>query len=473
MAGKNSIKFLIIALVITMSILAHSDDFEIITTKDGKTYFNVEVLRKTSASLEISYAKTMDSENRTVTTLPFYKMKEADQRKYGYNQSLDNASKMNTQQSLTRQQAKIIDSRDIDSIKERILKFGKPVILRNGNIYSLDGKRIQTSDDSYKNTVYMGYDKYILDDKELYIVNSPVNAKAYLKDLNTEIEKLKEELNPILFKLEKAENDLRDLKDKLTELQISQTTKTYKSYTGTTTVTYDQTNVKNCQKDIKKSEAKLAVLNDQYDSKISILSSLIAAKQTQYDNYSVSLSRFEKSDSDIKYDSYFNAVVVVSTKQQFGSGFFVSGNGYIITNEHVVRDYPKVKVSLYNKKELSAYVLKVDKNIDLALLKVSGTDYSFLKLENTGDVKVGDRVIAIGTPKDLAWTVTEGIISAVRGSTIQTDTALNHGNSGGPLINIKTGKVVGVVKGGLENSEGLNFAIAPSEIYKTFPQLGN
>jgi len=114
----------------------------------------------------------------------------------------------------------------------------------------------------------------------------------------------------------------------------------------------------------------------------------------------------------------------------------------------------------------------VDKEKDLALLKVSGANYPFLKLENTSNVKVGDKVIAIGTPKDLSWTVTEGIVSAVRGATIQTDAALNQGNSGGPLINIKTGRVSGVVKGGLENSEGLNFAIAPSEIYKTFPQIG-
>lgn len=468
MAGKNSFKFLAIAFILVLSIFAHSNDFEIITTKDGKTYFNVEVLRKTPVSLEISYCKTMDSENRTVTTLAFSKMTEADQIRYGYTKTSDTISKINIQQ-----QPKMLDTKDIDSIKERILKSGKPVILRNGNLYSLDGKRIQNTDDSYKNNVYLGYDKYILDDKELYMVNSQVSAKTYLKDLNAEIDNLKKELNPALSKVEKAENDLRDLKDKLTQLQISQTTTTYKTSTGTTTVTYDQTNIKNCQKDIKKSEAKLAALNDQYGSKISNLSALIADKQTQYDNYSISLSRFEKSDSDITYDSYFNSVVIVSTKQEYGSGFFISGNGYIITNEHVVGASSKVKVSLYNKTELLAHVIKVDKEKDLALLKVSGTNYPFFKIENTTNVKVGDRVIAIGTPKDLTWTVTEGIVSAVRGSIIQTDTALNKGNSGGPLINIKTGKVAGVVKGGLENSEGLNFAIVASEIYKTFPQAGN
>jgi len=473
MATKNSFKFLAVAFILTLSILMHSDDFEIITTKDGKTYFNVEVLRKTPASLEISYCKTMDSENRTVTTLPFSKMTQSDQKKYGYTQTSDAIPKANIQQNYAKQQQRnTLDANEIDSIKEKILKLGKPLILRNGNIYGLDGKMIQNSDDSYKNTVYLGYDKYILYDQELYMVNSPVNAKTYLKDLNTEIGSLKKELNPVLSKVEKAENDLRDLKDKLTKIQISQTTTTYRTPTGTTTVTYDQTNVKNCQKDIKKSEARLAVLNDQYGPKISTLSALIADKQTQYENYSTSLSRFEKSDSEIKYDSYFNAVVIVSATQEYGSGFFVTADGYIITNEHVVGASSKVKVSLYNKKELSAHAIKVDKEKDLALLKVTGTDYPFLKIENTLDVKVGDRVIAIGTPKDLEWSVTEGIVSAVRGSIIQTDTALNKGNSGGPLINIKTGKVAGVVKGGLENSEGLNFAIAPSEIYKTFPQLG-
>lgn len=183
-----------------------------------------------------------------------------------------------------------------------------------------------------------------------------------------------------------------------------------------------------------------------------------------------------RANSDSIYTSYFNSVVVVSTGDGFGSGFFVKKSGYIITNEHVVSGSSKVNITLYDKSSLSADVIEVNKSKDLALLKTNGSSFPCLRVEDASNVKVGEDVIAIGIPKGLDWSVSKGIISAVRdyeGNTtiIQTDTAVNPGNSGGPLISSRTGKVVGIVTSKLLEVEGLNFAVASSEIFKAFPSL--
>src|SRR4029077_11445099 len=134
-----------------------------------------------------------------------------------------------------------------------------------------------------------------------------------------------------------------------------------------------------------------------------------------------------------------------------GSGFVMSREGYILTNNHVVEDATQIKVKLASGKEYNAKVIGQDPKTDLALVKIDGaSDLHPLTLGNSDELKVGSWVVAIGSPFGLEQTVTAGIVSAkgrVIGSGpydnfIQTDASINPGNSGGPLINIK-GEVIG------------------------------
>ena len=134
-----------------------------------------------------------------------------------------------------------------------------------------------------------------------------------------------------------------------------------------------------------------------------------------------------------------------------GSGFIISGDGYIVTNNHVVENASKVTVTFDNGDQKTAKVIGVDERTDLAVVKVDGaTDLPFVKFASD-DARVGDWVIAVGNPFGLGGTVTAGIVSArgrdVAGSNygdfLQIDAAVNMGNSGGPTFNLK-GEVIGV-----------------------------
>lgn len=149
-----------------------------------------------------------------------------------------------------------------------------------------------------------------------------------------------------------------------------------------------------------------------------------------------------------------------------GSGFIISSDGKIATNLHVIKDWKSGGVQLQSGDTFGTLsVLAFDDGKDLAIVQVAGFDLPACELGNSNDLKVGEPVIAIGSPRGLQGTVTAGIISAVRDDlagggfkVIQTDAAANPGNSGGPLVNTK-GQVVGVISAKLKASEGLNFAI--------------
>jgi serine protease Do len=166
------------------------------------------------------------------------------------------------------------------------------------------------------------------------------------------------------------------------------------------------------------------------------------------------------------------AIVVVSTKDGWGSGFLVTGQGLVVTNAHVVGAAQSVTVTLANGQNFDSSTIFKDEAKDLAFVKIQGDSFPFLPLAD--DVPLaGADVIAIGSPGlgevALTNTVTKGIVSAVRqigdDTWIQTDASINHGNSGGPLLN-SHGKVVGVNTLAAIKSEysGLNFSIASQEI---------
>jgi serine protease Do len=139
-------------------------------------------------------------------------------------------------------------------------------------------------------------------------------------------------------------------------------------------------------------------------------------------------------------------------QQGIGSGFVISADGYILTNNHVVEDADQIKVKTLNGKEYEGKVVGRDPKTDLALVKINGApDLEALKLGNSDSLKVGNWVVAIGSPFGLDQTVTAGIVSA-KGRAIgsgpyddfiQTDASINPGNSGGPLLNT-AGEVVGI-----------------------------
>ncbi len=138
-------------------------------------------------------------------------------------------------------------------------------------------------------------------------------------------------------------------------------------------------------------------------------------------------------------------------EQSLGSGFILSEDGYILTNQHVVSDAKEVTVRLSDHRELPAVVVGSDERADIALLKIDAKGLTAVKLADMSKTRVGEWVLAIGSPFSFDYTVTAGIISAKGRNLdteqyvpfIQTDAAINPGNSGGPLFNLK-GEVVGV-----------------------------
>ncbi len=166
-----------------------------------------------------------------------------------------------------------------------------------------------------------------------------------------------------------------------------------------------------------------------------------------------------------------------------GSGFIVDRTGYILTNYHVVEDAAKVTVRLQNKEEYVAKIVGADKLTDLAVLKIdAGKDLPFLKLGDSDSIRIGDWVLAIGSPFGLAQTVTAGIISQTNRETpfatsfqkfIQTDAAINRGNSGGPLVNMN-GEVIGVnsqIATSTGDYNGIGFALPANETAYVYQQI--
>ena len=174
---------------------------------------------------------------------------------------------------------------------------------------------------------------------------------------------------------------------------------------------------------------------------------------------------FGRGFGDPRYDEFFerffgqqprpsdpreNTRPVIST----GSGFIISEDGYLLTNNHVVEDADEITVSLGDRREYVAEVIGADERSDVALLKIEANDLPVLEIGESKNLKVGEWVVAIGSPFQLRFSVTSGIVSAKGRSIpngsdstyvpfIQTDVAINPGNSGGPLFDLE-GKVVGI-----------------------------
>ena len=186
------------------------------------------------------------------------------------------------------------------------------------------------------------------------------------------------------------------------------------------------------------------------------------------------------SDLDLKsadfadiIDDVVRSVVSVKTNLGQGSGVFFRSNGYIMTNKHVIDGGAYVQAVDFDGVTHTATVVSVSSTADLAILKIDVTGVESLSFASMGNVGVSDRVIAVGNPLGLSFTVTEGIVSALERQVdstgigyVQTDVPINPGNSGGPLVNVDK-KVVGINTLGVIGYDGLGFAI-PADVVSAF-----
>ncbi len=199
-------------------------------------------------------------------------------------------------------------------------------------------------------------------------------------------------------------------------------------------------------------------------------------------------ARETMSAADI-YEQSVNAVVGVTTRTTTtnywgyetpaavaGTGFFISADGYVLTNYHLVENPESITITTYDGDTYDAELIGYDASDDMAVLKVDADDLPYLTLDGSGDLRVGDDVVAIGNPLgELTFSLTHGMVSALdrevttstgtRMTLIQTDCAINNGNSGGPLFNMY-GEVVGITNGKFTGSaiDNVGFAVPISDI---------
>ena len=170
------------------------------------------------------------------------------------------------------------------------------------------------------------------------------------------------------------------------------------------------------------------------------------------------------------FENFFGGQPQKRTERSLGSGFIIDKEGFIVTNNHVIKDADQIKVILHDKKEYDAKIIGSDPMTDLALIKIEAKGLKPLKFGSSEKAVVGSWVVAIGSPFGLEQTVTAGIISAkgrIIGSGpyddfIQTDASINPGNSGGPLLNLD-GEVIGINTAIVRSGQGIGFAI-PSDM---------
>ena len=221
--------------------------------------------------------------------------------------------------------------------------------------------------------------------------------------------------------------------------------------------------------------ASLQDFKDQNQQEIRTLSDLIdqieQQSNIQLNDLKTQLTniRIKSADFTAIVNEVLKSVVSISTNTGQASGVIISSKGYIVTNVHVINGATAISIttnsgSTYNVKEIMGY----DSNADVALLKVDATGLKALPFGDSDKLQIGEKVIAAGNPAGLSFTVTEGIVSALRKLSnginyIQTDVPINPGNSGGPLINTR-GEIVGINDFKVGGFESLGFAISSNDV---------
>lgn len=178
--------------------------------------------------------------------------------------------------------------------------------------------------------------------------------------------------------------------------------------------------------------------------------------------------KLQNQDFSEVIDKAIPSVVSIQTNRGIGSGFIARSNGYIVTNYHVINGINAAVIVTSDGSRHSVSLAGYNENADIAVLKIEGT-FDRIRFGDSDNVKVGEKVIAVGSPAGLDFTVTQGIVSAVNrkddiGNTyIQIDVPINPGNSGGPLVNA-AGEVIGVTTSKQTGFESLGFALAANNV---------
>jgi S1-C subfamily serine protease len=235
--------------------------------------------------------------------------------------------------------------------------------------------------------------------------------------------------------------------------------------------------------DISKKLNDVKVTQTETQSKLSELTeNLIKTQQSLNlvnESLKLELKEIKASTSEdfsgIIEDS-LKGVVTIKTNVGQGTGFIISNDGFIVTNAHIFSGANDFYILDYQQNKHSAELIGYNETFDLVLLKISGT-YNPLEIGNSNNVQIGEKVIAIGNPLGLQFSVSEGIVSAVNregenkvNAYIQTDAALNPGNSGGPLIN-KQGEVIGINNFKVGGGENIGFALESNYIKQVIDQI--
>lgn len=197
-------------------------------------------------------------------------------------------------------------------------------------------------------------------------------------------------------------------------------------------------------------------------------------------------SKYTSNEVYSHFDLFYGQRYYQKPKENIasGSGVLISKDGYIITNKHVINNAQEIEVVLYDKRAYTATIVGKDHQSDLALLKIDENNLNFLRFANSNNLKVGEWVLAIGNPYNLNSTVTAGIISAKSRKInilndggieafIQTDAAINSGNSGGALVNT-SGKLIGIntaIQSKTGSFTGYGFAIPSNMVKKIIDDL--
>ena len=228
--------------------------------------------------------------------------------------------------------------------------------------------------------------------------------------------------------------------------------------------------------DMTKKLSEVKVTQTETESKLSELTeNLIETRNSLNlvnESIKAELKEIKESTSDdfsgIIEDS-LQSVVTIRTDISQGTGFLISEDGFLVTNAHILSGAREMYILDYQQNKHTAELIGYNATFDIALLKMSGT-YNPLEIGNSEEIQIGEKVIAIGNPLGLQFSVSEGIVSGLNregvnaiNAYIQTDAALNPGNSGGPLIN-KQGEVIGINNFKVGGGENLGFALESNYI---------
>jgi S1-C subfamily serine protease len=236
-------------------------------------------------------------------------------------------------------------------------------------------------------------------------------------------------------------------------------------------------------------EQKISNLQTDTQSKLNELTETVLETETELktlgsqigsiDNEISALKASASADFSGVIEKVIKSVVTIRTDISQGSGFIIASGSYIVTNAHIIEGATAASIITYDGKTHAVTKIGEDSDMDIALLRISNQSYSPLILGDSDFVQIGEKVIAIGNPLGLQFSVSEGIISGVNrkganglNAYIQTDASLNPGNSGGPLINVD-GEVIGINNFKISGSENIGFALesnyiknAVNEIYQ-------